>query len=310
MMKTVLALFFSFASSLAFASTETCVAEFNASVAAKAALGVPKKHQPRLYLPENANGKVVVFLHGMFESPYFYKGISKTFQEQGYVTIVPTLPGHWEGDWTDFDRVSYTDWMAETDKAVQLARCFSDKIILAGHSTGGLLAIYGALQYPNDIVGLLLWSPAIKLTKLAWLGGPIGQFLHMSGNTFKFTKPDHDEITYYSPNSAIQLESLISVINRKYGGEKGLEGIYPKLTVPTFLAYAENDPVISVTDMTTAGYKIAGIKDVMYFPTNTGIWHESITKFPEDAYKFKLWDYNVKYRSMKEHVVQFLNKYL
>ncbi|MNT28835.1 Alpha/beta hydrolase family protein [compost metagenome] len=193
---------------------------------------------------------------------------------------------------------------------MNLARCFSRHIVLAGHSTGGILAMNAAIDNPDEVMGLMLWSPAVKLTKMAWLGGPIGKYLGLSGNTFKWTTPDHDETTYYSPNSSVQLEILINTIVQNQGDGKGLRGMYEKLTMPTFLAYAENDPVINVHELTVSGYQIPGIRDVMYFKSNTGIWHESIAKFPEDAYRSKKWDYNVKYRDMKYRMETFLSNIL
>lgn len=81
------------------AKFDGCVAQFNSRVQQRISKGVPTKHLPRLYLPAyNPKQTVVIFTHGMFESPYFFKGINKVFQDQGFVSISILLPGHWQGD--------------------------------------------------------------------------------------------------------------------------------------------------------------------------------------------------------------------
>ena|GEM_PF-5090602 len=306
-MKLILPVFAVVLGSLsAHAADERCLAKFQKYVDSKIELGVPEKHLPKIYLPEKENGKVAVFIHGMFESPYFYKGIANTLRDRGYIVVAPLLSGHWEANWSNFDRVSYRDWLRDSRAAIDVARCLSPYILLGGHSTGGLLAIHEAVQNPDHVTGLMLWSPAVQLGNMAYFGGLVGRAFGLSGNTFKWSKPDHDETTYYSPNSAVQLQKLLDFV-RIADGKGKMVNIYKRLTMPTFLAYAEDDPVIPVADQTLAGYQITGIRDVMFFNKATKIWHEGVAKFPEDAYKAKPWDINTHWVEMKDRMEKFLN---
>lgn len=283
----------------------TCVDKYTDHVHKKIKLKVPEKHLPRLFIPDGTpKDTVVIFTHGMFESPYFFRGINSTFQEQGYISLSLLLPGHWEGDWSSAKTVSFRDWIKELKTNIKMAQCFGKKIIFAGHSAGGLLSIYGALSNPEITEALMLWAPAIDLRALPSMGMAIGGFLHLNGNIV-MGSANSDEVPLYSPQASKQIQKLIDYTANKFGDRK-FSNIYRKLTVPTFLAYAEKDPAIDVDELTRAAHAITGIKDVMYFPKNTLVHHGNITKFPYDVYKSKTWDYNLKWGTMQIRVTKFL----
>lgn len=289
------------------ANLKQCAAMFNARTAQKAAAGVPEKHLPRLYLPASTPKKtVVVFTHGLFESPYFFKDMNQVLASQGFISLSILLPGHWQGDWSSMKTVTYLDWMNEVRENARIANCFGDKIIFAGHSLGGLLSLNASMQYANYTAGVMMWSPALDLKALPAIGGFIGGLLHISGNIV-MGAPDLDETPLYAPNSAKQVSAMIKHIAKSYGGGK-IANVYPKVTAPTFLAFAENDPAVDVTEINRAAHSIRGldIKYVMYFPESTGVWHGNITKGSSDTYSKSRWDYNPKWEAMAAKVQDFL----
>lgn len=289
------------------ANMKQCVAMFNARTAQKMAAGVPEKHLPRLYLPAGTPKRtVVVFTHGLFESPYFFKGMNNLLASQGFISLSLLLPGHWQGDWSSMKSVSYTDWMNEVRENARIASCFGDKIIFAGHSLGGLLSLNASMQYANYTAGVMMWSPALSMKTLPSIGGFIGGLLHINGNIV-MGAADLDETPLYAPNAAKQVSGMIKHLAKSYGGGK-LANVYPKVTAPTFLAYAENDPAVDVTEITRAAHSIRGldVKYVMYFPEGTSVWHGNITKDQSDVYKKARWDYNPKWEAMAAKVQDFV----
>ena len=154
----------------------------------------------------------------------------------------------------------------------------------------------------------MLWSPAVEMKTLPTLGGFIGGLLHINGNIVKPTA-DLDENPLYAPNAAKQVGKMIAHLKNNYG-DGDMKNVYARLTAPTFMAYAENDPAVDVGEMTRAAHLIKGLNlhDVMYFPKDTYVWHGNITKSTNDAYKAKKWDYNIKWPEMEAVVVGFLKK--
>ncbi|MFS4458578.1 alpha/beta hydrolase [Bdellovibrio sp. HCB2-146] len=293
------------------AKFDGCVAQFNSRVQQRISKGVPTKHLPRLYLPAyNPKQTVVIFTHGMFESPYFFKGINKVFQDQGFVSISILLPGHWQGDWSNMKKVSYREWQSEIRENIKLAQCFGKKVIFAGHSLGGLLSMDAALANPGITEGVLLWSPAVDVRASVSIGGFLGGLLHLNGNTFFEGAANLDETPLYSPNAAKQMSALIKNVRETHGNGT-MKNVYGKIKAPTFLAYAERDPAVDVDEITRAAYSISGLSKeyTMYFPETTHVWHGNITKNREDVYKKAKWDYNLKWESMQARVESFMRKF-
>ncbi|MBT8259382.1 MAG: alpha/beta hydrolase [Bacteroidia bacterium] len=100
----------------------------------------------------SGSGDPLVLLHGFLEDLSIWnKMINGLVSEYKIVTI--DLPGH--GKSSCFDDVHSMEDMAEAVKAV-LDELQLEKIIIAGHSMGGYVALAFAEIYPEFIIGLAL----------------------------------------------------------------------------------------------------------------------------------------------------------
>lgn len=45
-------------------------------------------------MPQGKPRGVAVMLHGLTDSPYSLKDIARIYQQQGFIAVVPRLPGH------------------------------------------------------------------------------------------------------------------------------------------------------------------------------------------------------------------------
>lgn len=69
------------------------------------------------------------------------------------------LPGHGQSEGSPSDSVSvYRDWVRAFTHSLKLT-----KFILAGHSLGGAIALDYALQYPEDLIALVLVGSGARL---------------------------------------------------------------------------------------------------------------------------------------------------
>ena len=129
----------------------------------------------QLLKPQQVSG-VAVLLHGLTDSPYSVRATAEIFQQQGYITYAPRLPGHGYnvGSLGSRDR---RDWMAIVEITIREAiknQQPGQPLILGGYSTGAALAIkYAmdceAMQSPCPDK-LLLISPALAVTPFAMFG--------------------------------------------------------------------------------------------------------------------------------------------
>ncbi len=304
------------------ASHQVCEQRFAAYRQSKIALGVPEKHLPYLDLArQQPERDTVIFIHGLFESPYFFKGVTQNFSENGYNTLTILLPGHWEQDVNHIDHVSYQDWLDELDKAVSMASCFGHKIVFAGHSLGGALAIAGVLKYPGEAAGLAVWAPALQLNVLPNLAGTIGTLTRLDGNLFMSQAPDLDEIPKYSGNAAMQIFNLNQYLAKTYGERVGTLygptnqvalplsylGVYKKIRVPTFAVIPENDPAVSPSESLAMFQQISAPKQLITYPKDSPVWHANVTKSKLDTYKVDPAGFNHHFGEMMDSVEQFFS---
>ncbi len=327
MRSLLLAICLAASSSTAFSVDEVCLREFEAYRQSKIDLGVANKHLPRLDVPEGGRSPyTVIFIHGLFESPYFDRGLIGNFNAHGYNVLSILLPGHWERDSDIIDRISYRDWLNEVDKAVAIAGCLDGKLIFAGHSLGGTLALAGALKYRARTAGLVLWAPALQLKPLPLFGGVIGSITTLSGNTLTRRKPDHNEIPKYSANAPIQVYNLEEYLATTYGTwwqgatppmngnhhdlPLSYLGIYGKVIVPAFVVVPERDPAVSVKENLAMFEQLGGPKELIVYPQSSVVWHGNVTKSETDTYRTAPNDFNPDFHGMVTEMNNFLEDHL
>ncbi len=218
----------------------------------------------------------VVLIHGIYSSPLYFKNMANFFYDRGYNVITVLLPGHWEKDLRAIDHVSNKQWSREVDRAYEYAKTIGDKVILAGHSLGGLLSIEQATKRPNDeIAGLFVFSPAIKVWPIVLAACRAGAWAHISGNQFlRHAKPDGVTVPYYSPRGGLLIQNLASKVVRT------------PISVPFFLAYTWNDIEVDIPFVRKYFARLKTPKRVKVYPFNSGISHGDISQGPTDVATF------------------------
>ncbi len=101
---------------------------------------------------ENASETAVVFLHGWLMSPEMWAHSMKALQ--GKVrNIALWQPGHGRSSSPDpgFTMDDWGKWLISA-----LDRLNIRKVVLVGHSMGGMLSLHTAIQYPDRVNGLVL----------------------------------------------------------------------------------------------------------------------------------------------------------
>ncbi|WP_295391678.1 alpha/beta hydrolase [uncultured Thiodictyon sp.] len=124
---------------------------------------------------------VVVLLHGLTDSPYSLRHIARRYQERGFATVAPRLPGHGSVP-AGLAQVQWEDWTAATRLAVREARRRVGPGVplhIVGFSNGGALAMKYALDAIDDpklprADRIILISPMIGITAMARFAGFAG----------------------------------------------------------------------------------------------------------------------------------------
>ncbi|RYY38763.1 MAG: alpha/beta hydrolase [Chitinophagaceae bacterium] len=103
-----------------------------------------------------ANGQTVVLLHGKNFNGYYWKDVIHYLSGAGYRVVVPDQVGWGQSDKPD---IHYSFHLLAANTKALLDSIGVGRIMLVGHSMGGMLATRFALQYPQVVERLVLENP-------------------------------------------------------------------------------------------------------------------------------------------------------
>ena len=131
-------------------------------------------------MPENVKEKmpVVVLIHGFtgWRTEPHILAVAKAFTDCGYAVLRADMYGHGESG-GEFKNHTLFKWMTNAMTLVDYARAlpFADRIYIAGHSQGGLMAMLAAALKHDVISGLAALSPACMIPEGARKGWLLGE---------------------------------------------------------------------------------------------------------------------------------------
>jgi carboxylesterase len=108
--------------------------------------------------PTDGPAPGALVLHGFTGNPSSMRGLAETLAAEELHVELPRLPGHGTTI-EDMLTTGWADWTAEVEAAFHRLAARSGKVVVAGLSMGGSLALWAALQHP-EIAGLVLVNPA------------------------------------------------------------------------------------------------------------------------------------------------------
>lgn len=106
----------------------------------------------------------ILFIHGLFDSPYFLSDIAKHLSFKNFITYSVLLPGHGTIP-GDLLNINYAEWIKAVNYGIRCLASRVKNIFIVGFSLGGTLAIHHALQH-KLCKGLILLAPALKTKSL------------------------------------------------------------------------------------------------------------------------------------------------
>jgi carboxylesterase len=188
--------------------------------------------------PDPSGQRVGVLLsHGFTGSPASMRPWAEHLRAQGFGVSVPRLPGHGTR-WQDMQRTTWQDWYDEVTRAFEKLRSDHDKIVVAGLSMGGALALRLAADRAREIDGVVLVNPAVNIDRWDVKLLPVLKYVvpAMPGVANDIKKPGVDEHGY--PRTP--LKAAHSMLR----GYKALCADLPKVTCPVLFFRSVEDHVV------------------------------------------------------------------
>ncbi|WP_234493869.1 alpha/beta hydrolase [Vibrio maritimus] len=183
--------------------------------------------------PESPNGKGILLVHGLGDSPYSFIDIAPVLAEEGYLVHVMLLPGHGSRP-ADLMSPTLEDWRKSVANQIAILQNDVDTVWLGGFSTGTNLVTTYAANNPDAIEGLVLFSPAYSpddfIVRFAGAASMFVDWVNIAKEQ-NYTRYDslamHGASLYYQTTKEVK-ETLES----------------NQLTIPALLMVSENDELI------------------------------------------------------------------
>lgn len=103
-----------------------------------------------------SNGKTVLLFHGKNFAGYYWTNVIRALTKEGYRVIAPDQIGFGK---SSKPLINYTFLTLATQNKKLLDTLSIDKVVVFGHSMGGMLATRFALMYPHRVEKLMLENP-------------------------------------------------------------------------------------------------------------------------------------------------------
>ncbi|MGK5113448.1 alpha/beta hydrolase [Geodermatophilus sp. CPCC 205506] len=111
------------------------------------------------------SGTGVLLVHGFTGSPFSMRPWGEHLAAEGFAVRAPLLPGHGTR-WQDCNLATEQDWVDAVTGGLDALTAECDRVVVAGLSMGGTLAIRLAELRPDDVAGLVLVNPSLLTERL------------------------------------------------------------------------------------------------------------------------------------------------
>jgi carboxylesterase len=200
--------------------------------------------------PGGPSGALV--LHGFTGCPQSLRGLARALASAAFAVELPRLPGHGT-TLDDMAATRWSDWSAAAESAYRELSARCDRVVVAGLSMGGALALWLAIRNP-EIAGVAVVNPAVDapdpdpsqaLRGRLDAGEPL-----LPGLAGDIADPDASELGY----DRVPIACLLSLF-------EGLAEVGPRLAeirCPTMILSSPQDHVVQPAQSERAAQAIAG----------------------------------------------------
>lgn len=183
----------------------------------------------------------VALFHGFTSGPLSVTGWARALAAAGAHVEVPLFPGHGTR-WEDLQDFTADDWRAVARDTVDLLLASHDRVVVAGLSMGGALALDAAAHRP--VSGAVVVNPGLRFASPA---APLAGLLKYAIRSVApiandAARPGADEQAYpRTPVAAVQQVGVLQSVVRKN---------LPRIASPVLAFRSTTDRVVPHSSMT------------------------------------------------------------
>lgn len=196
----------------------------------------------------------VLCLHGFTGTPFEVRPLAEGLAARGFSALAPRLAGHATTP-ADLAPTRWPDWLASADAALTRLRHATGgaRVVVAGFSMGGLLALMLAHRRPGDVAAIAVMAAPLRLRGrdarlVRWLAtlprplrrGPVAFVPKRRG-------PDTSDPQMYRKNPGLPVLPVAALASLFELG-KEVRDVLPHITTPTLVVAARQDHTVPFED--------------------------------------------------------------
>ena len=192
--------------------------------------------------PELTGGRRIGVLvqHGFTGNPCSMRPWAEDLAARGYAVEMPLLPGHGTR-WQDLNKVTWADWVATVEGALDKLGAENDAVVAVGLSMGGALCLRLAADHGDELAGIVVVNAAVDTLRKDVKLLPVLKHLvpGMPGIANDIKKPGADEHGY--PTTPLKAAASM------FAGYAELRRDLPKITIPVLFFRSAEDHVVDIS---------------------------------------------------------------
>lgn len=198
----------------------------------------------------------ILLVHGLMAAPEEVRQWAEYLHQMGYTVYAPRMAGHGTSA-VDLSHRTMNDWVDSVNRGHDILKCICPRIVVAGFSTGGAIALHQVINKPQDFEALISISAPLRFKKFsAHFAAPVNCWniavnklenlgIRRAINTSYLKK---EYVTNHADNPHINY--LRCPVNGIVQIKKLMRKVYGKLSsisIPTLIIHADGDPKVDVT---------------------------------------------------------------
>jgi len=187
----------------------------------------------------------ILIFHGLSDNPNAVIRIEQPLRAMGLPIHIPLLRGHGTDSPEALRGVTWQDWLADGERALQNLLKEVDKAIVIGHSMGGLVAITLASEYPDTIDSIVLAaagiqpkSPIARYRPMHFIVPIMVRFLKKLD--FPPVYADAELAKQHNSYPWVPTDAIASVLKFSIAARKHL----PQIRIPTLILQSRKDSMV------------------------------------------------------------------
>lgn len=244
-------------------------------------------HRPALY-PAPGAKLLILFVHGFLGGPGQFASFIRAVNDAGFAAETLLLPGHGKKSW-DFARHTSREWQEAVNTSLKTRLAQYEKVVVMGHSMGGLLGINASVQ-AGPAHGLVLLETPVRL-RMRLTG--VKNDLQVAFLPKRLINPvarayrEASNVRFYTPLGYLMtIPRALELLGMMAGTERELS----KIQCPVLLIQSEADEIVHPACLERLQKGLANAK-VSTLALKSS-WH---SYFPED-----------ELRSLKDRLIAWL----